>query len=386
MIPFRLGLTAALLFAGLLAVCQALGDHLAETEPGRALRLFPGHAGALEARAEAAIGDTADLAQIERLAARQLRRAPLDASPLALTGLARAQSGDDDTASALMRAAIARDPRERLGYMYLVRGRLDEGDFAAALELIDRLYTLDGANRGAYQDILFAMAQTPDGQAALLAALDGDPAWASGLARRAAALDDRGFVYALVQRTGEGQPRYVGQLVREERYDQAFLAWLSFLEQAGGRFEGWPHDPRFEDLEGSGPFNWQLRRGKAEFLKEGGLYASYLGKGRVRMASQVMALSAPGTYRISAAMRGEIAENGGTFRWHLDCIDPREGLGELRISELGPSETTFEMTVALPRRCDFQRLSLSGYPGEFPRPARARISQVGVRRDTGADP
>jgi hypothetical protein len=138
-----------------------------------------------------------------------------------------------------------------------------------------------------------------------------------------------------------------------------------------------PYDGGFEGLPGAPPFNWRHHDPRAE-RQEGGLYASYLGRGAPLLLEQVFTLSA-GRYRLTAAMRGETRTSGGGFRWTVSCLPAGAEVARLDVVELTGAERTFEVAFTVPADgCAYQRLLLSGRPDEFPLAAYAVTRRVAI--------
>lgn len=383
MIALRLALAVLLAAFTLVAGLKGAADGLAPAEPGRALDVFPGHAGAHgEISGRLAADDfSANRAAVLGHSAAVLKRAPLAAEPLIYRALAEAEDGNVDGARRLARQAIDRNVRTRAAYLFLLEGALREGRVDETLETLDTLFTLDRANRNSYYELLVALAQEETARPALMAALSREPDWAGGLAGRVLrALGPSHFVYDIVRQTGEAQGAFVQALARAGRHDEAFLAWLIFLSDAGGALSGWPHDGRFEGLSGTPPFNWQLDRRLAEFEAGGGLYAVYFGTHRPVIARQTMALNAPGRYRLDVGMSGELSDSGGSLAWQIQCVPSTVLVADLRIDRLAATPTRYEAEFDVPAGCSFQDIQLRGVPGEFPRRVRAQIQSVEIGR------
>jgi hypothetical protein len=72
-----------------------------------------------------------------------------------------------------------------------------------------------------------------------------------------------------------------------------------------------------------------------------------------------------------------VTETGGFFRWQIACADGGPALArfDVRALEAAPSRGAWDFELA-PGTCPYQRLSLHGVPGGFPRPARIELKSV----------
>ncbi len=371
---------AALLLLGAASVRSALTNFYAATAPEKALAINAGDARALQAATlNSFVASNGQItSETLGLSRRLARAAPLDDFPVMLIGLGDYLGGDVASASTAMRAALDRNPRSRIPRLFFIERSYVTGNFATAVAEIGGLLKIQPEAEVHALPVLEQMASQPAGQAALVEGIVDDPIWASPLLMSLnASSPDIGFL----TRLNAARPSHVGLLLRRlvdaGELTSAYLIWLEVTPDLGDG--GTPFNPRFEPLDAAVPFNWMVNSDHAEIERGGGLYSVYLGYDNPFMARQVMLLS-PGRYRLEAMMSVDADPRGGQFGWIVRCLPSgavflREKI-DATVSEMVAREVIFDV----PREaCEFQELMFVGMPGEAPRVAYSRATEVRVR-------
>ena len=366
---------AGLAAAGAAALC-AFAASTSSRDPAAALEVWADYAPARLARLEErrAAGET--ISELIPEVGAILDRAPLMDAPLVYRTLEALGQGDEAGAFRLARATLARSPRNLPARLLLTEEARRGGDGRAALIHLDRLMALDGARSDVYLDLIVALASEAGGADAFTERLALEPFWADGAVRRlnAAGGDmDRLLVYNTL--TPSARPDLIARLLEGRGVEAAFIAWLSFLPPEEAPSFSWPYDGTFEARPGLTPFNWTLYAPRAELMPGGGLYVSFIGRGRSLLAEQTMLLR-PGAYRLSAMLSGEGRQSAGALGIALECRTGGE-IAALALTDLtqDPRARALDFIIP-PEGCPAQRLILRGEPGEYPQRIRAEVSSI----------
>ncbi len=317
--------------------------------------------------------------RIMELARATSKTAPLD--PLAFeAGLVHAlDRGDTASPGPMARAALARDPRSRPARIYRFEAGLRAGDWEAAIDELDGLYSLLPRQRAAILDLVAAQVSDRNAREALLARMAaGDPDWGRGLVARIA-LEQLDLASALdfYRPYDDLHSRLVSELVSEGRLNEAYLVWM-LLQDDKTRQKGAPFDGRFIGSDAPRPFNWSIDKRHAEYMTGGGLYVSYFGTKRPRIVSQLMALT-PGRYGFETDFDGDIPDAAGDLVWSVDCKDERRKLMTAPVSKISTLDPQSDLVFSVPAAgCDFQEIVLSGLPGEYPQTIRVSVRSIKI--------
>lgn len=325
-----------------------------------------------------------------------LSREPLLADPLALGGLDAANAGDLDRAERLMLGARNRDPRFALTRFWRFDHFVRTGKFAPALDEVGPAIRLRPDAITALMTVLAAIANTPDGRAALATKLATRPFWRTAFFQTAARSTTPESLLELL--SGPGAPDRAAAEVEQravllaliEHGDgaAAFEAWRRLLPPAyraraqgiyDGNFAGWP---------GAQPFNWILQKdeiGTARMVAAGDLPQStaldvrYFGSSGGVLAEQYI-FAAPGAYRLQlAARRRGTGATGGRLGMEVRCANG-EIVTTLPLDGLGSQLSTRSTPVQVAPGCELLRIRLVGTPGEMFSEVAAQITGVSLVR------
>lgn len=307
------------------------------------------------------------------------RTAPLSPLPFLAGMIDAAQQGDTHRTRQLAEHALALTPRNEASRLQLAGMSALEGDYETALDQLRVLITLNGRRRAIYLDAMAVIATDPASWPHIEAQLQRLPNWGPALLDRLAETITDKYLYSrLYSYFPKAQGRYVGGLSRRGDWDDAFVAYVSFIETTTLQELSVPFDSEFRGLDAPQPFNWTLNRQFAEMELGGGLYVHFFGRGRPKIASQTLVLS-PGQYTFGLDISGETWRGGGGLRWHIRCTDSDEDLVALDIFELNTAGSALSVDFEIPPQdCTFQNLILAGVAGEFPRTTRASIDKVSI--------
>lgn len=314
-------------------------------------------------------------------------RAPLSSRPFTIR--LAGSTGNEPESSKLQRDLAEHirriAPRHVTARLKLVELDYLDGNYEETAAGISKLLELDRPNADTFLNVLTAMALQNTSRPAIEELLEEQPAWGarlvSKLARESRDID---FLISIARDYPESRDAVVRSLVAGGDMNRAHAAFLEFLDDEARTMRSVPFDNRFEQMSGAQPFNWRINRSFANIEQRGGLAVSFFGQGRPLIAEQTIKLS-PGTYTASFVMEGTVYRGGGSLEWSLHCFDAREPLMTLSVEELTSVPESQVSTFTVPvENCAYQRLRLSGVAGEFPRTARALVSEVTVSPAAGA--
>jgi len=313
----RIAILLGLLLLGWATVRATALALFAEDRPRLAMVFEPAGAAALANAAQMRIvetGGTVD-AVARAQAAAALRRAPRDAAPLILAGLAASADGAADRAQALMEAARARDPRAGIARYWLLDHYVRTGQGNAALAEVGPALRLRPGTRTAIFALVSAMAASPDMRGPVRAALARDPDWReSFFAMQATAnVDPVVLVHLLASlpppadAAARARERRVVLLaaVRAGAYAEAETLWQA-ARPATARETGPVHDPMFRRPLADTPFDWTAPDvvGMQAQTGRDGLTVAYRGETPATVAQQLV--PGAGRYRLSARATGGV--------------------------------------------------------------------------------
>jgi hypothetical protein len=299
-------------------------------------------------------------------------------SPGALTLLARLseQKGDQAEAAALMQWASRVDQRSIDAQLWLLNQDIKQARVPEALQRMDVLFR--GQNALVGEKIVPALAPilTSEAyQASLIALLRTEPAWRSrflvSLAASAKDLAGLGHLYAAL-RVADSPPTpvelevFLTRLVKEERFDEAYLAWTQSLPPERLTKLGYLYNARFQYTVANLPFDWELSRVDGALARpeiENGhriLDVDFFG-GRVTFQHVSHLLSLPsGSYMFSGQERSQNLQNERGLRWRIACVG--QNGATLGATELMAGETPwreFGVDFDVPAdNCAYQKLVL----------------------------
>jgi hypothetical protein len=283
-------------------------------------------------------GGTIDWAEVRRMARRALRANPLETRAVVLLGLAAEADGDVALAGDLMSLASARTLRDRTAHAWLFDVRLNEGNFAAALDHADVLLRAHPRLKPALLPWLMATAAVPAGRAAIVERLEAGPPWRgwflAGLSRHAADPSGPTPVYTALQAgprpplSAELRP-HLERLIGAGRYEQAMLVWLASLPPQDAASLDYLHNGSFDREITNLAFDWVIGRVRGADIDvtaspsgAGKALRVRFGKARVplRHVRKLMTLP-PGAYELSGKAMAVDLRNARGVQWRLACAD-----------------------------------------------------------------
>jgi tetratricopeptide (TPR) repeat protein len=395
----RLAMLIGALVLGWIAIRAAIQSSFQDTAPQLAAQAWPADgltlAGLARLRVAAASGEVDDTTRDLYRAA--LAREPLLADPLALAGMDAAAQGDPARAERLMLAARDRDPRSPLARFWLFDHFVRTGRLAEALNEVGPAIRLQPDAITAIMTVLAAVADLPEGQAALSRKLATQPFWRTAFFQTAATTSSPEAMLRLLSNSGgaadrrgaEEEQRAVFQsLINAGAGARAFETWRQLLPATyRARAQG-IYDGNFGRWPGARPFNWRLAQddiGTARMVTAGDLPQSsaldvrYFGSTSGVLAEQYV-FATPGSYQLQlAARRRTTGATGGRLGMEVRCVGG-EIIATLPLEPLDMQLRTMAAPVQVPAGCQLLLVRLVGTPGEVFSEVEAQITAVALVR------
>lgn len=328
---------AFVVVAGRRIVGQMQAERYAGTDPERALAWRPDHPQALLVLAERQLAQ-GKLAESRANARRLLAHEPPQGVAFRLLAEAADREGRRDDALRLYLIAEKRAPRDLQTRAWLTQRYLERGDFAQALEQVDRILRMAPQRARSVNPVLAQLAQDPAFADALAARLRQAPPWRAGLLNslrdpKAGNPVAVGRVMQALQNQGGLAPdeyaQWLDNLMTQGRWGEAYARWAGPLSKPNGR-QPLVYNGNFAQPPSDVGFDWRLRRIAGVILQfepdsEAGGQVAYLHflDRRVPNAGLEQALMlSPGSYRLAMRMRAQSLRSELGMQWTVECSGP----------------------------------------------------------------
>ena len=340
-----LGIAALIAVAGFASwriVSLAVADFYADSDFARALSWRPAHPDALLRLAEKQVASS-HFDEAAALARRALAANPLDGRAYRVLADVAREQGDRERQRTFIALAVQHAPRDIAARTWAAQIALERGDAAAAFSHYDRILRVAPEAQTTIFPVLAGLGAMPGARDALVSRLAEQPPWRASLlvyfAGTAPSADDLPPVFEALRVRGGLSPdenaALVGRLVRDRRWDQAFVAWASGLSAAQLAVLGTPVNPGFEDAAPpSGPFEWSF--GRVAGVDTGirslpdaqghALRIEFQGQRSAFHDVRQLLLLPPGTgYQLRWRSRLDGLQVARGLRWTLTCADGPAG-------------------------------------------------------------
>jgi hypothetical protein len=316
-------------------------------------------------------------AEAEELVRNALKASPLFVPAIRALGLVEERKGNVPRAAELMEIAASRSLYEAPSRLWLVSYYAQEREVDRLVVHLNALLNaspyLPVEVRTRLMDGLVSLALAPETSALVVSELKKNPNWRGPLLRRLAeeAPNARiaAEVFAQLQRgataptDGELTP-LLQRLIRESRFDEAYLSWVTSLDLTVGAEIANVYNGGFEQVPANVPFDWNFpRTNLAEVAiapraeSDNALRVRlHGGRARFRHATETLYLS-PGEYELSGEFRAEAQGAPPQMEWVLECV------GGETVGRAGPFArslgwSTFTSLFTIPENCPGQNLRL----------------------------
>jgi hypothetical protein len=314
----------------------------------------------------------------ERLLEDAYRANPSDPRPLIALAERSLEKGDIERSEALIELGgrlAPVDPSVQLAVAayWGQRGRYDRmlAHWSMTLEA-------DGTKRTLLFPDLLRMAESPEYRELLGTMAASPPSWWTDyfryVARNALDTDTVRFLYTLRRQSTREPPTpdersvYVERLQKDGAIAEAYVVWVSGLDETKRRQLGLLYDGGFElPIEGGG-FGWRIVS-NAYFSAEPVATLGSNGRAALRLRfrafegpfrhlSQPLFLDA-GQYRLSGRVRVDSLASQGGVKWTVSCRLPDSKILGEGSRYLGSSDwRDFELYFEVPEACIYQQLTL----------------------------
>jgi tetratricopeptide (TPR) repeat protein len=319
-----------------------MAEFYADTEPQRALQWRAQHPRALLNLAEQRLAQVR-LDEAATLARRSLAADPLDGRGYRVLGNVAGLKRDRNRQQAMMNLAVMHAPRDVAARAWSAQIALEQGDAATAVRHYDRMLRVAPAQLPSVFPVLMGLVSIPEARAALVSTLATHPPWRAEFLRDAAAglpnSDDVSALFGQLRAEGglsaDERADYLGRLVKDRRWDQAFVAWAGGLSAQRLANVSAPMNGGFEDPSpASGPFDWLITRrpgvdAAVTVLPDGSGHALRLEfqgqRSEFRDVRQLLLLPAARGYRLEWRSRFDGLETARGLRWTVTCADGPAG-------------------------------------------------------------
>lgn len=353
----------------------AMADRLAGDNPRASLGWRRDEAVALVGMAERELG-AGRLSSAESYARRALAADPLQIPALRVMGLAADRRGDAKRAWALMRAAGARNHRDPALQVWLLGRSAARGDYEDAFARADALARAEPDLSRRLFPLLMDLAGRPGAVSALAGRLATNPPWRTGFLiswiRQAPGAD--GPISVMDSMALQGAPATAVEkraiqtrLVRDGRFQQAFVLWAQDLPPAQLNTLADVNDSGFDGGFAEGPFTWAFEpqsRGVVEIEKAPGrdgqaLHLYFDGRPAPQTIVRQLLILPPGARVLTGEVRADRFEAIGGLVWAIRCTGGSNAVLAESPPLVGPADwRRFSVAFEVPAGCDGQWLML----------------------------
>lgn len=326
-------------------------------------------------------GDTRRATDLARAV---LEREPASGRAFGVLARAGEHQAADDAARARYQVAARRAPRDVGVRRWLASDALASGDFAAAVDHLDAVLTIDPAQRVPLVKLLVELARDPAFADTLAVHLAREPKWRPAILRAAAAGPEPGAadnLHAALRAHGglsdDEVARWIDGMLRDGRWGSAYARWVSGLAEPPQQLQA-PWNGDFRRSPSSAGFDWRVRRTAGVLFDRvplaGDRHAArlrFLGRPVARTGLEVPLLLAPGEYRLRLSARAPGLRSDQGLEWSLACGDGRTAIATGARMRNVPDWTEFDMHFVVPatQGCEGQWLRLVN-------PAPAGVAQI----------
>jgi tetratricopeptide (TPR) repeat protein len=339
-------------------LATGMADRLAGEDPLRALQwdARQPRARLMLAQQELDRGQPAAAAEIAR---QLLAHEPLAGDAWAILAQAAAMQGDRAEATRLFEIARRRAPHAQRPLAWLIEEQLRKGDFAQALENVDRLLRIaPGQHRLVFPPLL-QLADQPAFVEALADRLAARPPWrplliGALISKGSADTVDR--VLSEVQERGGLEAaeigRWIDRLAATGQWGEAYARWAGELDAESlgrlasvynGDFESAPSDLGFDWRIDDAPGVIIVREAMAGTGASQAIRLHFLGRRVESIPMHQWLLLAPGSYRLRFSAKAEDLRADRGVQWVLRC--QQRGGAELAASEAQQGNFDLQVTT-----------------------------------------
>ena len=323
-------------------LATGMSDHLASSEnPRQALVWDANNPVALAALATNEV-DAGNLASAAETARTLLRREPLNREGFIVLAEV-AQAGSSKAQAALISgAAIRRAPYALEPRAWLADEQLGEGEFGPAIDNLDSIFRISGAEQARLFPVLIQLCANPDFVEALAVKLATSPVWRDGFVGSvlsSANTDQLAKIFAALQRhddlDAETTNRWIDRLIRDGKWGEAYARWVGGLPRTAPFRVSHVYNGDFEMRPSDSGFDWRIGDATGVFIDrfgQGGadrnkvLRISFLDRRVEVIPLHQWLMLDPGSYRLSFRVKALDLRSDRGVQWIVRCVGPGEEL------------------------------------------------------------
>ncbi len=336
--------SAAVLALSLLGLWRILAtgisDHLTSSgQPRQALEWDRNNSTALAAIAFEQLGlGNLDLAA--KGARSLLQREPLNGQGfLILAGTADAGSNKAQ-AMQMYAAAIRRAPYSVAPRAALAGEQLSQGKFEEALESLDGVFQISGAEQARLFPALIELAANPQFADALAMKLATGPIWRAGFVSSvlsSASPEQLATVLTALQHHGdldaETTGHWIDRLIKDGQWGEAYARWVSGIQEGGPFRLSHVYNGDFETEPVGAGFDWRIGDSAGILIDRsarigGGsghdLRLTFLDRRVESIPLHQWLMLGPGTYRLRFSATAQNLRSNRGVQWVIRCVDGNE--------------------------------------------------------------
>ncbi len=338
--PRRLAMVPVLAFCALAAwriTGWMVAEHESQVDPTQQLAWHANDPDAPLALAEQqlAAGQNVDAAASARTV---LAHEPLQGRAFAILAAAVDAAGDRAGAARLYAIAERRAPRDVSTRAWLTQRDLEQGDYAAAMQQIDKLLRLAPERGPALYPVLAQLVAVPRFADALANTLRADPPWRPAMiaAFRNPKTGDPDATSAILQAlqkqgglTPDEYRSWLDSLITSGRWGEAYARWATDVPKPGGRLP-LVYNGDFAGVPSGIGFDWHLPRTPGVMVQFEPVPGAPGQAAHMRFLDQMAGSGGleqpmvlfPGNWRLSMRVRPVALDSALGLQWIIVCAGP----------------------------------------------------------------
>ncbi|SFN31910.1 hypothetical protein [Dokdonella immobilis] len=322
-------------------VVTGISDRLASDKPQRALDWDPANPVALAALAQQQL-DRKEWAAARASALRLLHAEPLSPEGFVILSKVAVAEGDMEQTETLSSIALRRAPHALGPPAWLLGQQLEQGDYAQALDLVDRIWRIAPGMQARIHPVLMALAEKPAFADALAERLTLKPVWRASLINSMmikGSPEAIEHVFSALQRrdaldAGE-MGQWIDRLAKDGAWGEAYARWAGELPLSEMNTLRSVYNGGFESEPSGTGFDWRIgksvdviidRESLAGADGSAALRLRFLGRRTERIPLHQWLLLAPGEYRLRFRARAQDVRSDRGLQWTVRCLDGRTEL------------------------------------------------------------
>lgn len=321
-------------------LATGISDHLATSgQPRQALDWGRNNPAALTALALEQVGQ-GKLDQAAENTRSLLRREPLNGQGFVILAAIAEAGSNKAQAMQMYAAAIRRAPYSVAPRARLAGEQLSQGEFREALENLDGIFRISGAEQARIFPILIELAVNPEFADALALKLATQPVWRDSFVSNVFSLaspEQLAAVLSALQHHGvldaEMMRSWIDRLIKDGKWGEAYARWIRGIQQSGPFRLRHVHNGDFETAPSGAGFDWRIGDSagilvdRPARISAGGNHAlrlTFLDRRIEAIPLHQWLMLGPGTYRLRFSATAQDLRSDRGVQWVIRCVDGKE--------------------------------------------------------------